>query len=245
MPTIRVSNSELIEAPFPGGIQGFGAATGRGVLLNEDLIDLFLSDRSSTGWVGFNLREAMDEPAFGIRMPMTSQLGTDVYDVDIVVTLNDGTRMLVELKSYGQIGRPSDIPQLPMEGTASELSPLVRSQVEQIVTGINSKLQLRLSWFGSDHPEQEPVSENTIAVVNTLVTWLCSQSNTVSATVSNDGMLSIATVFPNDVRVYVEIERDGSAEAAVTRERRYARDIAANTVSDLTPEVILAAVESI
>ena len=67
----------------------------------------------------------------------------------------------------------------------------------------------------------------------------------MSATVSNDGMLSIATVFPNDVRLYVEIERDGSTGAAVTRERRYARDISGNTVADLTSEVILAAVGSI
>ena len=81
--------------------------------------------------------------------------------------------------------------------------------------------------------------------VNELVSWLCGQSDTVSATVSNDGMLSIATVFPNNVRVYVEVERDGSTEAAVTRERRYARNIHANTVTDLTPEVVLAAVGNI
>ena len=58
-------------------------------------------------------------------------------------------------------------------------------------------------------------------------------------------MLSIATVFPDDVRLYVEIERDGSVGAAVTRERRFASDIPADTIVDLTPEVIFAAVASI
>ena len=81
--------------------------------------------------------------------------------------------------------------------------------------------------------------------VNKLVAWLCSQSDTVSATVSSDGMLSIATVFPDGVRLYVEIERDGNVGAAVTRERRFAKDIAADTVTDLTPEVILATVSSV
>ena len=89
------------------------------------------------------------------------------------------------------------------------------------------------------------MSANTITAVNNLVTWLCNQSDTVSVTVSNDGVLSIATVFPHDVRLYVEIERDGSTGAAVTRERRYARDITSNTVADLNPEVILAAIRSV
>ncbi len=78
-----------------------------------------------------------------------------------------------------------------------------------------------------------------------LVSWLCQQSDTVSATVSEDGALSIATVFPKDVRLYVEIERDGSTGATVTRERRYAKDIAVTTIVDLTPEVILDAVGSV
>lgn len=114
-----------------------------------------------------------------------------------------------------------------------------------MVTGVNSKLQQRLSQFGSDHPGHEPVLASTIDTANALVAWLCEQSDTVSATVSSDGMLSIAAVFPSDVRLYVEVERDGSAGAAVTRERRYARDISIDTVADLSPEVVLAAVGSI
>lgn len=122
---------------------------------------------------------------------------------------------------------------------------MVRGQIEEIVTGLSSKLRERLFRFGTDYPGQEPVSPTTMSDVNKLVAWLCSQSDTVSATVSTDGMLSIATVFPDGVRLYVEIERDGNVGAAVTRERRFAKDIAADTVTDLTPEVILAAVSSV
>ena len=129
--------------------------------------------------------------------------------------------------------------------TVGELSPLILSQVKEIVTGISPKLQERLSRFEADCPGEEHVSTETRFQVNELVKWLCSRSDTVSATVSNDGMMSVATVFSDDIRLYVEIERDGSVGAAVTRERRYAFDISATTVADLTPEVILAAVSSI
>ena len=178
-------------------------------------------------------------------MPKTSLVDVEGYDVFVVVTLKNGMQVLVEPFDYGYVVPTTRASELPEQRTTTELSPLVRSQVEQIVTGINPNLQERLSQFGIDCSEQESVSASTKSAVNYLVSWLCSQSDTVSATVSNDGMLSIATVFPNDVRLYVEIERDGSTGAAVTRERRYARDISGNTVADLTPEVILAAVGSI
>ena len=122
---------------------------------------------------------------------------------------------------------------------------MVRGQIEEIENRIGPKLQERLSRFSADFSGQDPVSDSTMSSVHELVAWLCHQSDTVSATVSNDGMLSIAAVFPRDVRLYVEIERNGYIEAAVTRERRYAKDIPAVTVTDLTPEVILAAVTGI
>lgn len=122
---------------------------------------------------------------------------------------------------------------------------MVRGQIEEIENRIGPKLQERLSRFGTDYPGQDPVSDSTMSSVNELVAWLCSQSGTVSATVSSDGMLSIATVFPDDVRLYVEVERNGDVGAAVTRERRYANDISAFAVTDLTPEVILGAVAGI
>ena len=130
-------------------------------------------------------------------------------------------------------------------GITSELTSLFSNDREQTETSLSPELRRRLSQFGSEYVDQEPASATTIAAVSNLVTWLCGQSDTVSVTVSNDGVLSIATVFSNDVRLYVEIERDGSTGAAVTRARRYARDITSNTVADLTPEVILAAIGSV
>lgn len=129
--------------------------------------------------------------------------------------------------------------------TTAEVSSLVRGQIEEIVNRIGPKLRERLSRFGTDYPGQDPVADSTMSSVNELVTWLCSQSDTVSATVSSDGVLSVAAVFPRDVRLYIEFERNGDVGAAVTRERRYANDISAVTVADLSTEVILAAVASI
>ena len=122
---------------------------------------------------------------------------------------------------------------------------MLRGQIEETENRIGPKLQKRLSRFGTDYPGQGPVSDSTMSSVNRLVAWLCSQSGTVSATVSSDGMLSIATVFPDDVRLYVEVERNGDVDAAVTKESRYASDISANTVVDLTPGEILAAIAGI
>ncbi len=113
------------------------------------------------------------------------------------------------------------------------------------LSGISGLLEQPLSRYATTDPDEEPVSPQTLEDVYKLVRWLRQQSDTVSATVSDDGMLSIATIFPNDVWLYVEIERDGSTGAAVTRERRYARDISATTVADLTPEVIFDAVGSV
>ena len=150
-------------------------------------------------------------------------------------------QLLIEDQNVG-ITAPESLKQQ----TTTEVSSLVRGQIEEIENRVGPKLQERLSRFSADYPGQDPVSDSTMSSVNELVAWLCSESDTVSATVSNDGMLSIATVFsPRDVRLYVEVERNGDIEAAVTRERRYAKDISAFTVTDLTPEVILAAVAGI
>ena len=72
----------------------------------------------------------------------------------------------------------------------------------------------------------------------------CEQSEKVSATVAGDGLLSVVSVFPNAVRLYLEIERDGSAGATVSRSRNHAEDLPVTTVPELTPELVLDAVAS-
>ena len=78
-----------------------------------------------------------------------------------------------------------------------------------------------------------------------LAAWLSDRSDAVSATVSGDGTLSLAALFPDQARLYVEIERDGRAQAAVTRDRRCARDMPGERAEDLTPQVIAAALTGI
>lgn len=110
---------------------------------------------------------------------------------------------------------------------------------------IPMRLKERLEFFGSEFSEMEPVSDSTRLAVNELVSWLHSQADDVSVVVSNGGTMTITAVFPRDVRFYVETERDGSSEAAVTRERRYAHDVPVDNIADLTREAISVAVASI
>ena len=84
-----------------------------------------------------------------------------------------------------------------------------------MVAEAGSKLRERLSEFWNDRPGQAPVSSSTKDASGELAAWLSDQSDTMSATVSGDGTLSLTALFPDQVRLYVEIERDGRAQAAV------------------------------
>ena len=221
-------------------------ATGSHILVTREWGQPLKDSLFHTGSSRWSLGEATEQRRFNLVPPDMLQLDVGGHDFSVLLPRNDTTPIPNESWYNFYIDDAGFVtPISPKQRRTSELSSIIRSQVEEIVIGANSKLEQRLSQFGSDRPNQEPVSESTIRAAKALVSWLCHQSDTVSATVSNDGILSIATVFPNEVRLYVEIERDGITEAAVTRERRYARDITSNTVDDLTPEVILAAVESV
>ncbi len=203
------------------------------------------SFRQSSPATGFesSLHEELEEALLDWEMSLGQTRGLD--DFVIVTSKSTGPIPIHSLGDDYMMGHRTGPSAQSEQQTPVELSPLVRWQVTQIVSGVNSRLEERLSQFENDCPGQEPVSASTKSAVRKLVTWLCSRSNTVSATVSNDGVLSIATVFSTDVRLYVEVERDGSTEAAVTREKRYACNVPGNAVTDLIPEVVLAAVGSI
>ena len=109
---------------------------------------------------------------------------------------------------------------------------------------MSEKLQERLARYAGAGPGQDAVSLQTLEDVHNLVVWLCQQSERVSATVSNDGLLSITTAFPNEVRLHVEVERNGSAGATVSRSRKHAEDLPVTTIRELTPELVLGAVGS-
>ena len=166
------------------------------------------------------------------------------FNIHPLTKLDNTARELIELFGPGDEDYIERI--TPSEQEAGyELSSSVRRQLDQILAGVYPNLVDPLSQFGNDLLGQEPTSEFTVLAVYRFVAWLCRNSYTASAVVSNNGMLSIAAVFPRDVRLYIEVDRDGSIEAAVTRARRYARDIPTNTIADLTPEIIRAAVRSI
>ena len=234
MPTINSNPGEPVIS---------GAVTGGIVVVNEESLP---GNSFVTGFISRPC-ELSEEALLDWVMPkialhrITSIKSPDVFPVE----LDNTAETLFYHFDYGHVGRRLITSARSEQQTVTELSPSVRRQIEQIIAGIDSRLVNHLSQFGNNIPGQESVSASTEFAVEKLVVWLCRRSGTVSVIVSNDGMLSIAAGFSNDVRLYVEIQRGGSAGAAVTRERRYARDIPGTTVGDLTPEVILAAVGSI
>ena len=222
------------------------ASTGRVDPVTLELLDHSYGDSPSIRFLKFSIREGMDVSALRATI-LRSELGDTEYHAVFPVSdvFSNAGQAFGIFNEYDYLFPRTDTPKPSEQHTTADISLLDRTGSKEVATSVTSKLRERLSRFVAGHPDREPVSPETTASVNELVDWLCSKSDTVSATVSRDGMLSVATVFPKDTRLYVEIERDGSVEAAVTLERRYARDISGNTVTDLTPEVILAAVKRI
>ena len=245
MPIVGATNIGVIEAPSRSELVVQGTATGV-CPVKVEWLNVSHGGASRTGLFRYSREEAVGEYTSGFHLPRMLVVGIEDPVIFIVgdTLVHDG-RVGLTLSGWDDMFLGTNASQSLKQRTTAELSPLVLSQVDEIVTGISAKLQERLSSFGSGYSGQDPASPSTMSDVNKLVAWLCSQSDTVSATVSSDGMLSIASVFPRDVRLYIEIERNGDVGAAVTRERRYAIDIPAVTVADLTPEVILAAVAGI
>ena len=246
MPKIGVTNTDLTEGPSLGELVQ-DEVTGWTRPSKVEWLNASHGSLFHTGLFRHSWREAVEGSTsdFDI-LSLALLLGTRdpaIFVVgDILICDRQGAIMS---SGWEDVFTGANTLELLKEQTTGELSPLVLRQVQEIVTEIGPKLREQLSRFEADCKGEENVSPETMLHVNKLVRWLCSRSNTVSATVSSDGMLSVAAVFAKDVRLYIEIERDGSVEAAVTRERRYADEIVAITASDLTPEVILAAVASI
>lgn len=245
MPTITVKNSGYAQSKLLEQAVAGSGATGPQILHIGEALCPPRDRLSLSGSFVPNVYEATHNRPLRSAVWKPFQVDGDWYDISLDSPMFDTTLIPNESWYCYFVDAWSVTPGSPMHRLTSELTSWVSSPREQVEPSLNPKLRKRLFQFGSDCVDQEPVSATTIAAVNALVAWLCGQSDTVSVTVSNDGVLSIATVFPNDVRLYVEIERDGSTGAAVTRERRYARDITSNTVADLNPEVILAAIRSV
>ena len=237
----------------PGDLMMGRNATGSNYALDEVGISTFYGHPYLTEVVNPGSQEMLDEAglvyklAIEIPVEMLDMLGTGKGVIgmgwDAVIP---GSEDVTWSLSHDYVGYGMGNLELSGQPVAvAAHSPVVGTQLDEIATSINSKLQERLTLFKAGRSNQEPVPEITMSQVEELVARLCGESNLVSSTVSADGMLTVAVDFPEDVRLYVEIERDGSAEAAVIKGKLDVSEIQGDTVAFLTSEVILAAVANI
>ncbi len=240
MPTyIRTGNRDSIEALATRMSEG--APTEASRQLVEGWLDAFYAGVSCTGLFRPSQRETSEDYTSRLMPPMMAP-----RDMQIGETLTSGRNVFVVLLgrddtlSFGTGSSESLDQQTP-----TELSPALRRQLEEIMSGISLKIRGRLSQFRSGRPGQEPIREQVMSEVTGFIARLCAESDAVSATFASDGTLSVAADFSQGVRLYAEIERNGGAEAAVIKERLYVADIPGDTVAALTSEVILAAVNSV
>ena len=143
----------------------------------------------------------------------------------------------------GDVGTSHSV-RLRTHESTEQLSSLLRRQVEQAAGGIDERLQEHLSRYANSGSGGEPVAEITVAEVKDLVAWLCEQSPSVSATVADDGLMSLFAKLEGDVRLYVEVDRYGNAEAAISRSPTDVKGIDITTIGELTPELVFGIVGS-
>ena len=245
MPTLASVKSDPIESTLMGVIAQ-GMSTGQVDLVTQELPRCIYGNLPSVGLSMFMFEEDIDLTRLETTTLIASEADMGTRSawhkgaLFFFVGHAEGTPENYEVLFPGMYTLESSDRQ-----TTAALNLLDQGRVKDFASIISAKLRERISQFEAGCRGQESIGQETRSAVNKLVAWLCTKSDIVSATVSSDATLSVATVFPQDVRLYVEIERDGRIEAAVTRERRYASDILGNTVADLTPEVILAAVNEI
>ena len=99
--------------------------------------------------------------------------------------------------------------------------------------GANTCLRHQISCFARSNPNANPVSPSTLTDLETLLQRLSEISESVSAVVSDDGVLSIAAVIGPNQRLYIELQRNSTLEAAISRSRTHAQDLDATTIPAL------------
>ena len=123
------------------------------------------------------------------------------------------------------------------------LSSRVIGQIEEIGSGVREAVQSKLLSFAYSDDGGLLVDESTLDSTTKLAAWLSQNSSSVSALVADDGLLSMSAKFEG-VELFVEISRNGSAEAAVARSPMDVVGVDVTSVKQLTPEMILGAVRS-
>ena len=101
---------------------------------------------------------------------------------------------------------------------------------------VSERSMARINRFVEDCLQHQSRA-GVAASVDVLVSSLRRQAETISATVSNEGPLSICASL-KDVELYIEIEPNGHSEASVVKGQEFPKAVDITTASDLMPEVI-------
>lgn len=235
----------------PGGLMMGGNATCGAYALGGLDISTRYGHPSLTGVLNPGPQEMVDEAAlvYELAIDISMEIFEGTGKGVVVVLRGEPTPDSEEMiwgYSHGYMGYGMGPPEpLGQPVVVAAHSPVFGGQVDEIEPSISPRLQERLSQFENGGPIHEIVREPVMAEVTGFISRLCAESDAVSATFASDGTLSVAVDFPDEKRLYAEIERDGSVEAVVIRERRYASDTLEDTVATLTSEVILAALNSV
>ena len=81
-----------------------------------------------------------------------------------------------------------------------------------------------------------------IGPMNELLELLGRLGGKVSTVELSTGVLSVTGVFQGDVRLYVEVDPDGSVGVVLSRSPSHAEELQVTGISDLTESFVLAAV---
>lgn len=93
-------------------------------------------------------------------------------------------------------------------------------------------------------PSREPISVSILKSVTDLVVWLHQRGAHVYSTTTEEGILALEVTFDSGVRLFVEVDHDGGAEAATIGDSTGIIGLDVATVGDLTPELLLDAIRS-
>ena len=239
---LSAGKDHLVSRVFDALLE-YGVGTGRPTHLNEDVYEDLYDKHFQTGhWECYLHGARYEVPGLGGKPTSLWLCEGDGRRFVVALVDPNNKQTMTRVASFGDLNLIHEVSANIVQFRATTPVPPI---IGDVGNKLSSKLNQRIEQFRTGGLGEQETSDSVLASVVSLLTWLCSKSKAVSATVSGDGMLSIATEFPDDIRLYVEVEKDGAVGAAVTRERRYARDLEEHTLADLTPEVLLAAVRSI
>ena len=108
----------------------------------------------------------------------------------------------------------------------------------------DTRIWSNLSLFARPSRTGQNVLKTTVDAVQGVVAWLHDQEASIYTAVSEDGLLSISATLRSGVRLFIEVDRDGSSEATVAISRTYVEAIDISTVEDLTPRVLATTIGS-